>query len=128
VVVDEYGAFVGRLDLGWPQWKVAVEYDGPQHWDDPQQHARDIDRLADLAAQGWTVIRVSRDLLRYRSPIVLGRTRDAMRSAGWPHWASVRLEARVSWLDQPGVFPTSSTPLPFHRNFTMLSSAVTPFE
>lgn len=51
VVVDDYGAFVGRMDMGWDEWKVGVEYDGPQHWEDPEQHARDIDRLADLAAR-----------------------------------------------------------------------------
>jgi hypothetical protein len=99
VVVDEYGEFVGRVDMGWERWKVAVEYDGPQHWDDPDQHARDIDRLADLAAQGWLIIRVSRDLLRYRPSVFLARVRDAMRAAGWPHWGEVRVDARISWLD-----------------------------
>jgi hypothetical protein len=99
VVTNEYGEFVGRVDMGWAEWKVGVEYDGPQHWDDPEQHARDIDRLADLAAQGWVIIRVSRDLLRYRSHVFLTRVRDAMRSAGWPHWYKIRLDARISWLD-----------------------------
>ncbi len=100
VVVDEYGEFVGRVDMGWKEWKVAVEYDGPQHWDDPDQHARDIDRLANLAAQGWVIIRVSRDLLRYRPHVFLARVRDAMRAAGWPHWGDIRLDARISWLEQ----------------------------
>jgi very-short-patch-repair endonuclease len=99
VVTDEYGEFVGRVDMGWAEWKVGVEYDGPQHWDDPEQHARDIDRLADLAAQGWMIIRVSRDLLRYRPHVFLARVRDAMRAAGWPHWGEIRLDARISWLD-----------------------------
>jgi hypothetical protein len=62
VVTDEYGEFVGRIDMGWTEWKVGVEYDGPQHWNDPDQQARDIDRLADLTAQGWVIIRISRDL------------------------------------------------------------------
>ena len=99
VVVDEYGSFVGRIDMGWDEWKVGVEYDGPQHWDDPEQHARDIDRLADLAAQGWLIIRVSRDLLRFRPHVFLARVRDAMREAGWPHSDDIRLDARIAWLD-----------------------------
>ena len=99
VVVDEYGSFCGRIDMGWREWRVGVEYDGPQHWDDPEQHARDIDRLADLAAQGWLIIRLSRDLLRYRPHVFLARVRDAMREAGWPHWDDIRLDARISWLD-----------------------------
>lgn len=99
VVVDEYGSFVGRIDMGWGELKVGVEYDGPQHWDDPEQHARDIDRLADLAAQGWLIVRVSRNLLRYRPHVFLARVRDAMRAAGWPHCDDIRLDARISWLD-----------------------------
>ena len=99
VVVDEYGSFCGRIDMGWREWRVGVEYDGPQHWDDPEQHARDIDRLADLAAQGWLIIRVSRDLLRYRPHVFLARVWDAMREAGWPHWDDIGLDARISWLD-----------------------------
>lgn len=93
VVVDECGSFVGRVDMGWEEWKVAVEYDGPQHWTDPSQHAKDVDRLHELAAQGWLIIRVSRDLLRYRPHVVLARVRDAMRAAGWPRWNEVRLDA-----------------------------------
>lgn len=96
VVLDAHGKFVGRIDMGYREYKVGVEYDGPQHWTDPNQHARDIDRLAELAAQGWVIIRVSRDILRYRRDVAIRRTRDAMRAAGWPHWAQVRVDARIS--------------------------------
>jgi hypothetical protein len=99
VVVDEYGSFVGRIDMGWKEWKIGVEYDGPQHWTDPEGHAHDIDRLADLAAQGWFIVRVSRDILRYRPHVFLARVQDAMRAAGWPHWDDIRLDARISWLE-----------------------------
>jgi Protein of unknown function (DUF559) len=99
VVTDEYGEFVGRVDMGWEEWKIGVEYDGPQHWTAPEQHARDIDRLADLAAQGWMIIRVSRDLLRYRPHVFLARVQSAMRAAGWPRWDEIRLDARISWLE-----------------------------
>jgi hypothetical protein len=97
-VVDEYGSFVGRADMGWEDWKVGIEYDGPQHWTDPEQHARDIDRLAELAAQGWVIIRVSRDLLRCRPHVFLARVQDAVRAAGGSHWGEIRLNARISWL------------------------------
>ncbi|SEH69665.1 hypothetical protein SAMN04489835_2981 [Mycolicibacterium rutilum] len=99
LVVDAHGMFVGRVDMGWDEVKVGVEYDGPQHWDDPVQYARDIDRLAELAAAGWLIIRVSRDLLRYRSHVVLARVRDAMRARGWPHADRIRLDAQIGWLD-----------------------------
>ncbi|MGE2723150.1 DUF559 domain-containing protein [Mycolicibacterium pulveris] len=98
LVVDERGRYIGRVDMGWEEFKVGVEYDGPQHWEDPEQYARDIDRLAELAAQGWLIIRVSRDLLRYRPHVVLARVQEAMRTRGWPHADKVRLDARISWL------------------------------
>nr|WP_090275905.1 hypothetical protein [Mycolicibacterium komanii]CRL69050.1 hypothetical protein CPGR_01365 [Mycolicibacterium komanii] len=98
LVVDEYGSFVGRVDMGWEEFKVGIEYDGPQHWEDPDQYARDIDRLAELGSQGWLIIRVSRDLMRYRPHVFLARVRDAMQARGWPHGDRVRLAARTSWL------------------------------
>jgi hypothetical protein len=98
LVVNESGSFVGRIDMGWKEWKVGVEYDGPQHWTDPEQHTRDIDRLTELAAQGWVIVRVSRDLLRYRPHVFLARVQDAVRAAGWPRWDEIRLDARISWL------------------------------
>jgi hypothetical protein len=95
VVCDEFGRFVGRIDMGFTQWKVGIEYDGPQHWTNPDIQAHDIDRLAELAAQGWTIIRVSRDILRYRPQVFLARVREAMRAAGWPGWDTVCIEARL---------------------------------
>jgi very-short-patch-repair endonuclease len=75
-----------RIDMGYPEFKVGVEYDGVQHWTDPRQHRRDIDRLAELLARGWRIVRVSADLLRYRRDVILHRTCSALRQAGaeWP--------------------------------------------
>jgi hypothetical protein len=95
VVCDEFGQFIGRVDMGYRTPKVAIEYDGPQHWDGPEAHARDIERIADLEAQGWIVIRLSRDILCYRAGIFLARVRDALRDRGWADLATVRLDARL---------------------------------
>jgi very-short-patch-repair endonuclease len=46
-----------RIDLGYREFKVGVEYDGVQHWNDNRRRAHDIDRAADLAARGWFIIR-----------------------------------------------------------------------
>ena len=75
-----------RVDMGYEEFKVGVEYDGEQHWKDPMQHARDIDRLADLAASGWQIIRVSAQILRHRPEVIVERTCRALRDAGaeWP--------------------------------------------
>lgn len=93
VECDEYGYFIGRMDMGWRRWKVGIEYDGPQHWTDPAIRARDIDRGAELAVRGWTMVRVSRDILRYRPGVFLKRVRGAMRESGWPDHDRIRLDA-----------------------------------
>ncbi len=95
VVCDEFGDFIGRVDMGYRKRKVAIEYDGPQHWATSADHARTIERIADLEAQGWIIIRVTRDILRYRSGVFLSRVRDAMRITEWPHCDEIRLDARI---------------------------------
>lgn len=81
-VADDWGRVVRRIDMGWPQWHVGVEYDGEQHWD-PVGHAADIDRLEFLAARRWRIVRVSARHLRYGSADVVRRARDALLSRGW---------------------------------------------
>lgn len=49
------GRFIARVDLGWPNAKVAVEYDGSHHADVLQMR-RDRRRLNALVHAGWTVI------------------------------------------------------------------------
>jgi hypothetical protein len=83
-VFDEWGAFVARLDLAYEGVKVGIEYDGPQHWTDPAVRQRDIDKQFELTELGWNVIRVSRDLLRYRRATYVLRVEEALRARGWP--------------------------------------------
>ena len=71
--------------MGWPEWKVGVQYDGIQHWTDPNQRTRDIDQDAEYRQLGWRIVRVGADLLRYRQPVIIARTRSALRAAGAPY-------------------------------------------
>jgi hypothetical protein len=96
VVCDASGCFVGRVDMGYRKLKVGIEYDGPQHWATPADHAHDIERLCNLEAQGWTIVRLTRDILRYRSHTFLVRVRDAMTEAGWLRGHEIRLDARIA--------------------------------
>ena len=82
-VYDEYGDFVARIDMGYEDLKVGIEYDGPQHWTDPRQRDRDIDRHTALSDLGWTIVRVSSGLLRYREATFIARVVAAMRASGW---------------------------------------------
>jgi Protein of unknown function (DUF559) len=53
---------IARVDFGWPERKVAVEYDGLWHADD-KQFAKDRRRLNRLRAAGWTVVFVTAVML-----------------------------------------------------------------
>jgi hypothetical protein len=49
---------VAWLDMGWPEFQVAVEYDGDHHRKNRRQYVKDIARLRMLEELGWIVIRV----------------------------------------------------------------------
>jgi very-short-patch-repair endonuclease len=78
------GCLIARIDMGWEEWLVGVEFDGAHHWTDPAQRTWDIDRLAELEALGWRIVRVCADLLRYRPAVVVARVLAALRAAGAP--------------------------------------------
>jgi very-short-patch-repair endonuclease len=61
--VRSHGRFVARVDLAWPEAKLALEYEGAHHFEDAQI-VRDDERLERLKAAGWRVIRISAAGLR----------------------------------------------------------------
>ena len=81
---DSAGRVVRRIDMGWPEWKVGVEYDGMQHWTDPLQHAGDIDRLDFFAGLGWRMVRASGWHLRHDPRGIVSRAGAALVAAGCP--------------------------------------------
>jgi hypothetical protein len=74
-VWDE-GVFAGRVDFGWPEAKVALEYEGAHHFDGVQL-VRDDARYARLEAAGWRVVRISANDLRDLDSVVR-RVREAL--------------------------------------------------
>jgi AbiEi antitoxin C-terminal domain len=66
--VRDANGFVARVDFGWPEHKVALEYEGVWHGE-AQQVGKDRRRLNRLTAAGWTVIFVTAADLR--DPVVL---------------------------------------------------------
>ena len=72
-----------RVDLGWREWKVAVEYDGLQHWTDGRQRSWDIERIVLLEAEGWSVVRVSAEMMS-RPQVIIDRVGAKLRAGGCP--------------------------------------------
>jgi hypothetical protein len=67
-----------RIDMGWPDKMVGVEYDGAQHFANPDDYANDIERLEFLANSGWKIVRVSSRQLRYERPALVRRVAHAL--------------------------------------------------
>jgi hypothetical protein len=78
--VPQFEVVVGgrcrRLDLGWPEAKLALEYEGAHHFEGPQI-VLDDERYAGLVAAGWRIIRVSASDLRDLDGVV-ARVRAAL--------------------------------------------------
>lgn len=58
-MLNEYGVLIGVVDLGWPELKIAVEYEGAHHRMSREAFAKDIRRFDEMIESGWIVIRVT---------------------------------------------------------------------
>ncbi|MBM7465584.1 endonuclease domain-containing protein [Microbacterium esteraromaticum] len=73
------GRLVARIDLAYPEWKVAIEYEGDGHRADREQWRRDIQRQRELEGRGWIVIRLTQADLGHPGAVV-DRIRHAIAS------------------------------------------------
>ena len=78
-IYDAHHQFLGCVDMAYPEFKVAIEYQGQLHG---EQYARDVERIERLRADGWIVIQVTSDTLRYPN-VIARRTWEALRSRGY---------------------------------------------
>jgi len=68
---------IARVDLAYPEWRIAIEYEGDGHRTDKMQWRRDIARQRELEEQGWIVIRLTQHDLAEPAPF-LTRIRSAI--------------------------------------------------
>jgi very-short-patch-repair endonuclease len=66
-IYDAAGRFVGTPDLSYVKERVAIEYEGEHHRNDPKVFAYDIERRERMQEADWYVIRVISDHV-YRYP------------------------------------------------------------
>jgi len=93
-VYDEGGYPFARIDMGYEQFKVGIEYDGAQHWIDPARRAHDVERRIELAHHGWVIIHVTSDMLRNRPWLIVQRVVEALQKAGCPWLDECRVMSR----------------------------------
>ncbi|TBL29226.1 hypothetical protein EYA84_24775 [Verrucosispora sp. SN26_14.1] len=80
-VVSDRGRFVARLDLAWPDYRVAVEYDGLWHADPEQLHS-DRRRLNRLVGRDWIILHVTAKRLRADFEGFVAEVQAALRARG----------------------------------------------
>jgi hypothetical protein len=59
-VYDDGGYVVAKIDMGWEEIKVGVDYEGAHHRTDPKQFRRDLWRHEEVAALGWIDVRIAK--------------------------------------------------------------------
>jgi len=79
--VIEGGEWLARVDMAWPEWRIAVEYDGVVHGGEVSRR-KDARRRNLLMEHGWVVITATADDLR-RPWVIAGQVRTALTSRGW---------------------------------------------
>src|SRR5262249_13010237 len=74
--------FVARVDYAYPQYKIALEYDGDHHRD-KTTFRFDMERQNELHVMGWTVLRFNADDVLLRPEQTAALIRTVLRRAGW---------------------------------------------
>lgn len=82
-IVNENEREIYRLDLAYPAYRLAVEYDGDHH-NSPGQRAKDLARREQIEQLGWKfVVGVKSDILQHPSAF-LRRIMTGMVTVGMP--------------------------------------------
>lgn len=92
---DAAGAFVARLDLAYPRFRVAIEHDGRTHAFDERQFARDADRWDDIRRVGWRLVRVLSHHLHPDPTPAIAKVSEALVEAGWLPGLGARVSHRT---------------------------------
>lgn len=71
-----------RLDLAYPQWRVAIEYDGRHHAESDVQWQRDLDRREQLDGIVWRLVVVRSPGIYVDPGTTLSRVRLVLQQVG----------------------------------------------
>jgi hypothetical protein len=82
-VIDKHGN-VWRIDMGWPEYLVGVDFEGAHHWTDPKQRTKDVVRYAVLPELGWIDVRLTSGILHNNPQPFLDRVGAALIARGCP--------------------------------------------
>ncbi len=72
-----------HADLGWPDQRVALEYDSAEHHSSRVERERDRRRYSAMTDAGWEVVSIGMHDLRTHPERLLRRVRDLLLDRGW---------------------------------------------
>ncbi len=72
-----------HADLGWPDQRVALEYDSAEHHSSRVELERDRRRYSAMTHAGWEVVSIGMHDLRTHPERLLRRVRDLLLDRGW---------------------------------------------
>lgn len=81
-ITNDLGDFIATPDLAYVAERIAIEYEGTIHFNDPRVYVDDIARYELMAEAGWLVIRVVARDLGYRREILIARIERALAGRG----------------------------------------------
>ena len=82
-VIDKHGK-VWRIDMGWHEYLVGVDFEGAHHWTNPKQRTKDVERYAVLPGLGWIDVRLTSGILHNNPESFLDRVGAALIARGCP--------------------------------------------
>ncbi|CAN5150795.1 hypothetical protein BH11ACT2_BH11ACT2_14150 [soil metagenome] len=77
------GSLLGYVDLFFRRYRVVVEYDGDGHRANARQYERDISRIDDIVAAGFSLVRVRKRGLFVTPQATVARVTRALSDRGW---------------------------------------------
>ncbi|MFW0797465.1 hypothetical protein AAFP30_26920 [Gordonia sp. CPCC 205515] len=81
-VADDYGSVFARIDLGYEEHRVGIEYDGEPYHSTENQKARDAARDEHLKDLEWIMVHVDKHRLRTDPWGIIEETETALRRRG----------------------------------------------
>lgn len=83
-VRDASGVMIARIDMGWPEYCVGVDFEGAHHWTEARQRNWDVERYNRIAELGWIDVRLTSGILHNAPSRFLDRVGAALIARGCP--------------------------------------------
>lgn len=81
-VIERHGVFVARVDLAFPRWRIAIEYDSFEWHLGSAALVRDAARRNAVTAAGWTPMTTTADDVRTGGSALVRAILDVARRSG----------------------------------------------